>query len=58
MRLVVLRAARAIDLYGAAAAAPWVSATKAMVPEQLCSIIDAAIQMHGATGLSQRTPLA
>ena len=31
---------------------------KAMVPELVCQIIDQAIQMHGATGVSQWTPLA
>jgi len=36
----------------------WVSAVKAMVPERVCQIIDQAIQIHGATGISQWTPLA
>ena len=31
---------------------------KAMVPEIACRIIDEAIQMHGAAGVSQWTPLA
>ena len=31
---------------------------KAMVPERVCQIIDQAIQMHGALGVSQKTPLA
>jgi acyl-CoA dehydrogenase len=31
---------------------------KAMVPERACKIIDQAIQMHGATGISHWTPLA
>ena len=31
---------------------------KAMVPIRACEIIDNAIQMHGATGVSQWTPLA
>ena len=35
-----------------------VSAVKAMVPEKVCKIIDDAIQIHGATGISQWTPLA
>jgi acyl-CoA dehydrogenase len=29
-----------------------------MVPERVCQIIDQAIQIHGATGISQWTPLA
>ncbi len=31
---------------------------KAMVPERICKIIDIAIQIYGATGVSQWTPLA
>jgi acyl-CoA dehydrogenase len=31
---------------------------KAMVPVRVCEIIDQAIQMHGALGVSQYTPLA
>ena len=58
MRLMVLKAAKAMDLMGNAEARVWVSAVKAMVPERVCQIIDEAIQLHGATGLSQWTPLA
>jgi acyl-CoA dehydrogenase len=36
----------------------WVSAVKAMVPEKCCDIINEAIQMHGAAGISQWFPLA
>ncbi len=35
----------------------WVSMIKAMVPEKACKIIDDAMQVHGATGLSQWTDL-
>jgi acyl-CoA dehydrogenase len=58
MRLVVLKAAKAMDVMGNADARVWVSAAKAMVPERVCAIIDQAIQLHGATGVSQWTPLA
>jgi len=58
MRLMVLKAAKAMDLMGNADARVWVSAVKAMVPERVCEIIDQAIQIHGATGISQWTPLA
>jgi acyl-CoA dehydrogenase len=58
MRLVVLKAAKAMDVMGNAEARVWVSAAKAMVPEKVCQIIDQAIQLHGATGISQWTPLA
>ncbi|MBT4519698.1 MAG: acyl-CoA dehydrogenase [Halieaceae bacterium] len=58
MRLMVLQAAKAMDVLGNKEARIYVSAVKAMVPEKVCSIIDQAIQMHGATGISQWTPLA
>ena len=58
MRLAVLQAARAMDVLGNKEARVYVSAVKAMVPEITCRIIDEAIQMHGATGISQWTPLA
>ncbi len=58
MRRMVLTAARAMDELGNAEARVWVSAVKAMVPIRVCQIIDEAIQMHGATGVSQWTPLA
>src|ERR1700691_4482912 len=58
MRLMVLKAAKAMDVLGNKQARIWVSMVKAMVPERACKIIDQAIQMHGATGISQWTPLA
>ncbi|MFP6747621.1 MAG: acyl-CoA dehydrogenase family protein [Alphaproteobacteria bacterium] len=58
MRLMVLRAAKAMDVMGNREARVYVSAVKAMVPERVCSIIDQAIQMHGATGVSQWSPLS
>jgi acyl-CoA dehydrogenase len=58
MRMMVLKAAKAMDVLGNREARIWVSAVKAMVPERVCKIIDEAIQMHGATGISQWTPLA
>ncbi len=58
MRLMVLRAAKAMDLLGNSEARVWVSGIKALVPERVCQIIDEAIQIHGATGVSQWTPLA
>ncbi len=57
-RRMVLTAAKAMDVLGNAEARVWVSAVKAMVPIRTCHIIDEAIQMHGATGVSQWTPLA
>ncbi|WP_428115996.1 acyl-CoA dehydrogenase family protein [Candidatus Poriferisodalis sp.] len=58
MRLMVLRAAKAMDTLGNAEARVWVSAVKAMVPEKCCDIINESIQMHGAAGVSQWFPLA
>ncbi|MBX3498723.1 MAG: acyl-CoA dehydrogenase family protein [Alphaproteobacteria bacterium] len=58
MRLMVLKAAKAMDVLGNREARVWVSMVKAMVPEKVCQIIDQAIQIHGATGISQWTPLA
>ncbi len=58
MRRMVLTGAKAMDELGNAEARIWVSAVKAMVPIRTCAIIDEAIQMHGATGVSQWTPLA
>jgi acyl-CoA dehydrogenase len=57
-KLMVLRAAKAMDVLGNKEARVHVSAVKAMVPEITCRIIDQAIQMHGATGISKWTPLA
>jgi acyl-CoA dehydrogenase len=57
-RLMVLQAAKAMDTLGNKEARNYVSAIKAMVPEKVCTIIDQAIQIHGATGVSQWTPLA
>jgi acyl-CoA dehydrogenase len=58
MRLMVLKAAKAMDVLGNREARIWVHMVKAMVPERVCQIIDQAIQIHGATGVSQWTPLA
>jgi acyl-CoA dehydrogenase len=58
MKLMVLQAAKAMDVLGNKEARVYVSAVKAMVPEKVCLIIDQAIQMHGAAGISQWTPLA
>ena len=58
MRRMVLTAAKAMDELGNAEARVWVSAVKAMVPIRTCQIVDEAIQIHGAAGVSQWTPLA
>jgi acyl-CoA dehydrogenase len=58
MRLMVLKAAKAMDVLAPQEARLWIHMVKAMVPERVCEIIDQAIQMHGALGVSQETPLA
>jgi acyl-CoA dehydrogenase len=58
MRLMVLKAARAMDVLGNREARVWVSMVKAMVPEKVATIIDQAMQIHGATGVSQWSPLS
>ncbi len=58
MRMMVLKAAKAMDVLDRRQARVWVHMVKAMVPEKVCEIIDQAIQIHGATGVSQWTPLA
>ncbi|MCH2352244.1 MAG: acyl-CoA dehydrogenase, partial [Pseudomonadales bacterium] len=58
MRLMVLKAAKAMDVLGNREARIWVHMIKAMIPERVCEIIDQAIQIHGASGVSQWTPLA
>ena len=57
-RLLTLAAAWKIDQVGGLAALTEVSAIKVVVPNVLQEIIDEAIQMHGAAGVSNDTPLA
>jgi acyl-CoA dehydrogenase len=57
-RLMVLQAAKAMDVLGNKEARLYVSGIKANVPKKIGEIIDEAIQMHGATGVTQWTPLA
>jgi acyl-CoA dehydrogenase len=58
LRLLTLRAAWVIDNAGVNEAQVWISKIKAAVPSIVIDIIDDAIQMHGAAGLSQDFPLA
>lgn len=58
MRLMVLKAAKAMDVLGNKEARIWVSMIKAKVPEQVCNIIDEAMQVFGAAGISQWSPLS
>ncbi|MDX2417578.1 MAG: acyl-CoA dehydrogenase family protein [Xanthomonadales bacterium] len=57
-RLLTLKTAWVIDKKGVEEAHLWISKIKAVVPQITLDIIDDAIQMHGAHGLSQDFPLA
>jgi acyl-CoA dehydrogenase len=57
-RLLVLKAAWTIDRAGFAAAAGEISLAKFHVAEVMSGVVDAALQAHGALGMSDDTPLA
>lgn len=57
-RLLVLRAAFLMDTVGNKAARDVISQIKVAVPNMSLRVIDRAIQMHGAAGVSQDFPLA
>lgn len=57
-RLLVLQAAKAMDILGNKEARIYISAVKAYVPKVVEEIIDSAIQIYGGAGVSQWTPLA
>ena len=57
-RLLVLRAAWLMDTIGNKAARDAISQIKVAVPNMALRVIDRAIQMHGAAGVSQDFPLA
>lgn len=58
LRLLVLRAAWLIDRDGARGARTEISAIKIAAPRTVEWVVDKAIQVHGAGGLSQDYPLA
>ncbi len=57
-RLLTLFAAHQIDQGGAKLAKKEIAMIKIIAPEMACTVIDRAMQMHGAMGLSQDTFLA
>ena len=57
-RLLTLQTAYVIDTQGVQEAQVWISKIKALVPNVALAVIDDAIQMHGAAGISQDFPLA
>ncbi len=57
-RLLTLQTAHVIDTQGVQESQVWISKIKATVPNVAIDVIDDAIQMHGAAGISQDFPLA
>ena len=57
-RLLCLKAAWMMDQGDKRAAAPWISQIKVVAPSVALKITDMAVQMFGAAGVSQDTPLA
>jgi acyl-CoA dehydrogenase len=57
-REYVLRTAHLMDTVGNKAAATQISGIKVAVPSVALKVIDRAIQVHGAAGVTQYTPLA
>jgi acyl-CoA dehydrogenase len=57
-RLLCLKAAWMMDQGDKKAAAPWISQIKVVAPRIALKITDEAVQMFGAQGISQDTPLA
>jgi acyl-CoA dehydrogenase len=57
-RLLCLKAAWMMDQGDQKAAAPWISKIKVVAPRVALKVADEAIQIHGAQGISQDTPLA
>ena len=57
-RLLCLKAAWMMDTAGVREAQPWISQIKVVAPLMALKVIDEAMQMHGAEGISQDRPLA
>uniref|UniRef100_A0A2C9JVY2 Acyl-CoA dehydrogenase family member 11 n=1 Tax=Biomphalaria glabrata TaxID=6526 RepID=A0A2C9JVY2_BIOGL len=57
-RLLVLKAAYMMDLYGNKVAAPEIAMIKVAAPNMALDVIDRSIQAHGGAGLDHTLPLA
>ena len=57
-RLLCLKAAWMMDRGDARAAAPWIHQIKVVAPRMALKVVDEAVQMFGAQGISQDTELA
>jgi acyl-CoA dehydrogenase len=57
-RLLVFKTAWLIDEHGAKGARTEIAGIKVVVPRMACAVLDRAIQVHGAGGMSDDFPLA
>jgi acyl-CoA dehydrogenase len=57
-RLLTLKASEQMDRYGNKVAKDLIAAIKITAPEMACKVIDRAIQIHGAAGVTEDFPLA
>jgi len=57
-RLLCLKAAWMMDTVGVRAAQPWISQIKVAAPRMALKVVDEAVQLFGAQGISQDAPLA
>ena len=57
-RLLTLKAAYMMDTVGNKASRREIAMIKVVAPEMACTVVDRAIQVHGAAGVSQDTFLA
>ncbi|KAL8615272.1 hypothetical protein ACOMHN_051764 [Nucella lapillus] len=57
-RLLVLKAAHMMDLYGNKVAAPEIAMIKIAAPNMALRVIDRAMQAHGGAGLNHDLPMA
>ncbi|KAG9476076.1 hypothetical protein GDO78_002906 [Eleutherodactylus coqui] len=57
-RLLTLRAAKAIDTVGSARARKEIAMIKVVAPRMACQVADRAIQVFGAAGVCQDSPLS
>ncbi len=57
-RLLCLKAAYMMDTVGVAEAQPWISKIKVVAPLVATRVVDDAMQLYGAGGISQDQPLA
>ncbi|GCC17887.1 hypothetical protein chiPu_0020683 [Chiloscyllium punctatum] len=57
-RLLTLKAANAVDTMGTVAARKEIAMIKVVAPRMACKVVDCAIQVYGAGGVSEDLPFA